>query len=240
MQERENKYLAHNGSFKWRAINYVCQTTSVILYLWMLFISKDLLRGLWISTAAPTAHWFFQKWINHIWFNCKCKCWNADGQICKINNRAYIRRKKVKNVSYCTLRQLFKCNWINRTIKGCHNTHISNLIPALGKIFSTIINTCKKQKRQNRCEEYQSLHGSIAMLISCAFGGLPPCFCCRSNRAVKVGCCIFCLAAGRLFSASICYIKRNTAPQSFFIKVGVPVLKLLRWVCCATVWVLSW
>lgn len=136
--------------------------------------------------------------------------------------------KKVKNVSYCTLRQLFKRNWINRTIKGCHNTHISNLIPALGKIFSTIINTCKKQKRQNRCEEYQSLHGSIAMLISCAFGGLPPCFCCQSNRAVKVGCRIFCLAAGRLFSASICYIKRNTAPRSFFIKVGVPVLKLLR------------
>lgn len=132
--------------------------------------------------------------------------------------------KKVKNVSYCTLRQLFKRNWINRKIKG----HISNLIPALGKIFSTIINTCKKQKRQNRCEEYQSLHGSIAMLISCAFGGLPPCFCCRSNRAVKVGCCIFCLAAGRLFSASICYKKRNTALRSFFIKVGVPDLKVLR------------
>lgn len=194
----------------------------------MLFISKDLLRGfefqplhqLHIHGSSISESTTYGLIVNVEMLMRKCA---------RLIRKLILREKKDNNVSYCTLRQQFKRNWINRTIKCCHNTNISNLIPALGKIFSTIISTYKKQKRLNRCEEYQSVHNSaIAMLISCASGGLPPCFCCRSNRAVKVGCRIFCLAAGRLFSASICYIKRNTAPQPFFIKIGVSVFELLR------------
>lgn len=61
--EKKNKYLAHNGSFKWHAINYVWQRTSILLCLWMPLILKDLVEGLW-SLTYNTSH--FNNGMTHI------------------------------------------------------------------------------------------------------------------------------------------------------------------------------
>lgn len=92
---RENKYCAHNGSFKWHAIKKsVCQTNTIKLHLTL----KILRKCLWAT--PPSLQQLYANNVVIYWFNCKANSlWKLSSLISVV---WYIYERKEAKPLLCT------------------------------------------------------------------------------------------------------------------------------------------